>query len=76
MKIQYTNGQAAQEVDDYGAAVDLIEASYPDAIFTRRDGWDGEPDESTSVLVWRNEAEAGPNGHGDDGSRAIAEISL
>jgi hypothetical protein len=76
MTISYTNGHPATTIDDYDAAVELLTRDHPDAIFIRRDGWEGGPDENISVLVWRNADDAGPRGSGDDGSKAIAEISF
>jgi hypothetical protein len=76
MTITYTNGQPPETAEDFDAALDILFAAYPDATYGRRDGHDVEPEEGLSVLVWRNETEAGPRGNGDDGSRAIAEISV
>ena len=76
MTIRYTNGCANDETEDYDDAVELLTRRYPEAVFTRLDGWDGEPDEEISVLVWRDKDDAGPRGCGDDGSNAVAEIFL
>jgi hypothetical protein len=71
--IRWSNGERDQTFETLGAARDRIERDYPFAVYGEPEltSWDQDGER---ILVWLDRQAAGPEGLGDDGSHAIAEI--
>ena len=67
-EITFANGDQAER-HETGAQVEAsARKRWPDAVFWR--GPEGR------ALIWRNAAEAGQLGNGDDGARAVAVVRV
>ena len=67
-QISFTNGRRSQQHRTLEDALASLREEYPDMVTC-----DNDP---ARLLVWENEEDAGPEGDGDDGARAVASIRV
>lgn len=71
-EINYSDGRPAVGVDTYEQAIAAIETEWPESV---TDHAGDLTDGGDRTLCWPDEDAAGPEGLGDDGARAVAEIT-
>ena len=84
-RIEYNDGRPSEEHGSIQAAMTMLLAAYPDGVAVDAGGFDRDAEDADdcydvrsgrAALVWETAAEAGEPGTGDDGSHAVAEITV